>query len=664
MTDTIFFRLLDGVNRPSRLSDAIEELREGGETSDVHRADPISFRQVPGSPFAYWVSKEIRSKFTALPPFEDEERAVKQGLATADDFRFVRAWWETSPLTVARGREETVQGKRWVPFAKGGEYSPYYANVHLVVNWQYDGKEIKSFVGSDGRVASRPQNTSYYFRPGLTWPLRASHFAPYVLPSGSIFSVRGYAILASLPQLPSILGLGVSSAFDYLFKVMLGRFDFPEFIAGILQQLPIPDLSETQTSLLGALALRCVALKRSLDSANESSHAFQLPALLQIEAAMLAERIVFWQDQVSGGKRRLVENQQEMDDIAFELYGIEDEDRKAIEGSLSGGDGTVGSGEDGSASEAEDTDEATVVLGGGELAADLLSYTVGCVFGRWDARIALDPSLAPKLADPFAPLPVCSPGLLVGPDGLPAQRDGIASEEWMRARPDAITPPPDGSVENLTIPDAEYPLAVDWDGILVDDPDHPDDVVRRVRGVLELLWGARADAIEGEACELLGVKDLRAYFRNPRQFFEHHVKRHSKSRRKAPIYWLLQSPSRRDVRGSGLRVAQPAGPTGELRGARRPGRRGARCEPADVRYGAGQRLRDLRRRGACATDRHRGMGSGDGGVDPGPTPGSARPDLPPPPGVLGIVARTLYPDTPPLAAHRVDGRSGPVCGED
>jgi len=185
-----------------------------------------------------------------------------------------------------------------------------------------------------------------------------------------------------------------------------------------------------------------------------------------------------------------------------------------------------------------------MVLDGSTLAADLLSYAIGCVFGRWDARIALDPALAPKLAEPFAPLPVSSPGMLVGPDGLPAKRDGIASEEWMRARPDAITPPPEGSVENPTIPDSEYPLAVDWDGILVDDPDHDDDILRRVREVLDLLWGERADAIEGEACELLGVKELRTYFRNPRKFFDFHIKRYSKSRRKAPIYWLLQSPKR------------------------------------------------------------------------------------------------------------------------
>src|SRR5690606_8006111 len=88
-----------------------------------------------------------------------------------------------------------------------------------------------------------------------------------------------------------------------------------------------------------------------------------------------------------------------------------------------------------------------------------------------------------------------------------------------------------------------YPLDIDWDGILVDDPDHPDDIIRRVRGVLEVLWGDRAEAIEQEACEILGVKDLRDYFRKSGSggFWDDHVKRYSKSRRKAPIYWLLQS---------------------------------------------------------------------------------------------------------------------------
>jgi hypothetical protein len=152
------------------------------------------------------------------------------------------------------------------------------------------------------------------------------------------------------------------------------------------------------------------------------------------------------------------------------------------------------------------------------------------------------------------------------PNGLPATLGRIVSEAWLRARPNAITLPSEGSVSQPTILDSDYPLAVDWDGILVDDPDHPDDIIRRVREVLDLLWGSElangesangeaaqngsstphpvsADDIEREACEILGVKELRDYFRKSGKggFWDDHVKRYSKSRRKAPIYWLLQS---------------------------------------------------------------------------------------------------------------------------
>jgi hypothetical protein len=159
-----------------------------------------------------------------------------------------------------------------------------------------------------------------------------------------------------------------------------------------------------------------------------------------------------------------------------------------------------------------------------ELARRAISYAVGCGFGRWDVRFATGARRLPDLGDPFDPLPVCPPGALTGPDGLPA----------------AEAP-------------ADYPMRITWDGILLDDPGaegkspHPDDVVRRVREVLELLWGEQATAIEREACSLLGLRanqDLREYFRNPRRFYAEHMDRYTKSGRKAPIYWLLQSEQR------------------------------------------------------------------------------------------------------------------------
>jgi hypothetical protein len=90
---------------------------------------------------------------------------------------------------------------------------------------------------------------------------------------------------------------------------------------------------------------------------------------------------------------------------------------------------------------------------------------------------------------------------------------------------------------------ANYPIRIELLGIMPDDADHPDDIVRRIREVLELIWKDQAESIEKEACENLDVKALRDYFRKPGKggFWDDHVTRYSKTRRKAPIYWLLQS---------------------------------------------------------------------------------------------------------------------------
>src|SRR6266516_1075765 len=121
-------------------------------------------------------------------------------------------------------------------------------------------------------------------------------------------------------------------------------------------------------------------------------------------------------------------------------------------------------------------------LGGGVA----LHECLGCVFGRWDVRLATGERQAPELPDPFAPLPVCSPGMLTGDDGLP------------------LNETPTG-----------YPLEINREGILVDDPDHSEDIVRRVRDVFKVIWQEKAEVIEQEACQILGLKDLREYFRRP-----------------------------------------------------------------------------------------------------------------------------------------------------
>ncbi len=144
---------------------------------------------------------------------------------------------------------------------------------------------------------------------------------------------------------------------------------------------------------------------------------------------------------------------------------------------------------------------------------------VGYVFGRWDIRYATGEQDEPVLPEPFAPLPVCPTGQLQNSQGLPASPNDVPDEYKLNEIP--------------------------WDGILVDDPDHPLDIVRRVHEAIGIIWSGRndptAEAIELEACEILGVKSLRDYFRNPTYFFTDHLKRYSKSRRQAPIYWPLSA---------------------------------------------------------------------------------------------------------------------------
>src|SRR5690606_33265818 len=114
-------------------------------------------------------------------------------------------------------------------------------------------------------------------------------------------------------------------------------------------------------------------------------------------------------------------------------------------------------------------------------------------FGRWDVRMALDGELLPDLQGPFDRLPRVAPAGLVGSDGLPATPDNIASEVWLPARPDVISVPEPGSVDGpSSITAHEYPVEVAWHGILVDDPDHEWDIVRKVREVLEYMYGDRA----------------------------------------------------------------------------------------------------------------------------------------------------------------------------
>tara|TARA_R110001583_G_scaffold85875_1_gene224968 strand:- start:7636 stop:11286 length:3651 start_codon:yes stop_codon:yes gene_type:complete len=148
------------------------------------------FKKIPGSPVAYWVSAPIRSIFEREDNFS-AVADVKQGLATADDQRFLRRWQEVGKEKIGFGfssREEaTESNSKWFPFNKGGEFRRWYGNQEFLVNWENDGAELMAF-----RPRSVIRNPRYYFCAGFTWNQTGSSTPSFrYVPSGFVFAHIG-----------------------------------------------------------------------------------------------------------------------------------------------------------------------------------------------------------------------------------------------------------------------------------------------------------------------------------------------------------------------------------------------------------------------------------------------------------------------------------------
>jgi hypothetical protein len=501
---TVFIRALDPADRELRL-------RAASERSDRARVvlDIADFARVPGSPFAYWVPAAVRTVFDELRPFESEAagRTTRCGLGTLDDWRFLRQRWEVSPTSHSH-----------VPYVSGGTFNRFYESMSLLVAWSENGREVKSYVEQKVGSASRKvQGEDHYFTPGFVFPRRTRALAPKVMPRGCIYSTGGQAGFAPTSELLGIIAALSSAVVSYLVAASQGSTQAPQFEVGLVKRVPFPDLTPADEAALAKLAHRAWSLKRSLDTRTETSHAFVLPALLQVDGATLAERALAWESRVCSVEGELAAIQADIDERCFELYGIGEEDRRSITEGFGGSPAVAEEGSEEADTEAEDEEEEEAETADtATLVAELVSWAVGAAFGRFDVRLATGDQELPGEPEPFDPLPVCSPGMLTGADGLP-----------------------------LAVPPAGYALSFPVDGILVDDPGHPLDLVAAVRAVFDVVFGPSADARWQEAAALLDPKghDLRTWFRS--SFFEYHLRRHSKSRRKAPIFWQLGVPSGR-----------------------------------------------------------------------------------------------------------------------
>ena len=295
-----------------------------GVRYDIARRD---FAAIDGSPLAYERVGIIAPVFREFPALDPTVGTAAQGLATAADDRFVRCFWEIP--ADARGR-----GRAWVPFAKGGPFSRFYADVFLVVDWRDDGADIRDL------ERARVQNDRHYFKAGLTWPSAASVFNARLMPDGCIFSHKGPVVIPARDSdelfLLAILNSDMALCFGKTLtsrENMGGRWE-----VGVVKRFPIPEPAASLRALLESLAQSITKIKSLWDSGNETSTQFGEPWLFRCD-------LVFPSDAVQGRLATLAKHEtreeariqkqfSQLNDEVYKLYGIPGTARATIEETL------------------------------------------------------------------------------------------------------------------------------------------------------------------------------------------------------------------------------------------------------------------------------------------------------------------------------------------
>ena len=244
-----------------------------------YESDQSNFSKIPGSPVAYWVSKN------AVQAFETQKALgaiaePKQGLATTDNNRFVRAWSEVdfNKIGFSYSREKAAEsGIKWFPLNKGGEFRKWYGNNDFIVNYQHDGAEIKASVLSKYTYLKTPdfvvKNQQYYFCENGTWSaISSGKISVRYSPKGFIISNAGMAIFCESRLLRYIIAFMNSVCVsDELLGVINQTLNFN---AGDIEKLPLA-FSDKMESIVISLSDDCIAKEKSDWDSYETSWDFK-----------------------------------------------------------------------------------------------------------------------------------------------------------------------------------------------------------------------------------------------------------------------------------------------------------------------------------------------------------------------------------------------------
>jgi len=457
---------------------------------------PNTLAAIPGAPLAYWAPDAVRDLYGSATLLADFAKP-RAGLATGDNNRFQRWWHEVSSLRIGFIATSTAETRslefRWYPCNSGGPFRKWYGNAETVVNWENDGAEIRNFFGKNGRLASRPQNTDYFFKRGVTWTkLGSSNFAARYSPGGFVFDDTGRSAFPNdESEVWFLLALMCSSATNYFLSLLNPTMSFT---SGDIARLPAMKPSNFNDEIPQA----AFALSKTDWDNFETSWDFRDQPLLRpgLKGATLEASWRNWEAQSTAAIRRMQELETENNRLFIAAYGLDGELQPEVP-------------------------EAQITLARAEARRDMaafLSYAVGVMFGRYSLDV---------------------PGLVLADAG------GTLDDYWriVRAKYELGSRKDEGKSAASADPDFiihNSSFIPDQDGIIpvLDGEWFEDDIVARTRDFLRATFGEATLRENLRFIEDSLGKPLEKYFLT--DFYRDHLQTY----KKRPIYWLFQSPKK------------------------------------------------------------------------------------------------------------------------
>lgn len=422
-----------------------------------------NFAKIPGAPVAYWVSENVVSVFEHSKN-ASEFAEYKHGMSTGKNDAVVRFWSEVDFNKIAfscKNHDDLyLSKKRFVPYNKGGEGRKWYGNQSFVLGYDKDFDELM-----DSFSGHRHDNKDTYFKENISWSkVTSGNLAMRYFQEGFVYDVAGCSAFSKHRYIKYLLGFYNSNIKDILVAALSPTLNFE---VGKLRQSPII-FDENKNEFITKKVDNCIYISKSDWDAFETSWDFTKHHLLRNKPT-ISEAYAEWEAECNARFAQLKANEEELNRIFIDIYGLQDE----------------------LTPEVEDKD---VTVRKADLQRDiksLLSYAVGCMFGRYSLDV----------------------------EGL-----AYAGGEWDESK--YVTFKPD---EDNVIP-------------ITDEDYFEDDIIGRLIAWLKVVYGA--ETLEENLrfiADALGTSGDTARQKIRNYFLKDFFKDHCKIYQKRPIYWLYDS---------------------------------------------------------------------------------------------------------------------------